>query len=148
MTMDCTWKTNVIAIDPGTEKCGLAVLDESGRVIVQEIVEADKVAQRTAAVAKEYAPAVMVIGDRTGSRKFLETLEREGITGLVERVETVDEHLTSQEARRRYLEQRRSRSLIYRIVPLGMQVPDRPYDDHVAVILGERYLRQRGKDLQ
>ncbi|NLA58084.1 MAG: pre-16S rRNA-processing nuclease YqgF [Firmicutes bacterium] len=145
--MDSAGSTNVIAIDPGTEKCGLAVLDESGLVRVQEIVAAESLAQRVAEVAKKYAPAVLVVGDRTGSKRFLERLEREGITRLVKRVEAVDEHLTSQEARRRYLQRRRSRSLLYRLIPLGMQVPDRPYDDYVAVILAERYLRQRSKRL-
>ena len=145
--MDNAGNTNVIAIDPGTEKCGLAVLDECGQVRVQEIVAVENLAQRVAQVARKYAPAVLVVGDRTGSRKFLELLEREGITRLVKRVEPVDEHLTSQEARRRYLERRRSCSLLYRIIPIGMQIPDRPYDDYVAVILAERYIRQRGQRL-
>lgn len=145
--MDNAQDTNVIAIDPGTEKCGLAVMDEQGHIRMQEIVAAESLVQRVAQVAKKYAPAVLVIGDRTGSRKFLELLEREGITRLVKRVEAVDEHLTSQEARKRYLERRRNRSLLYKLIPLGMQVPDRPYDDYVAVILAERYLRQRGNRL-
>jgi len=146
--MDEGRKINVIAIDPGTDKCGLAVLDGDGQVCLQEVVAAESAVQRVAEVAKRYAPAVLVVGDRTGSRRFLEVLSREGITQLVKKIEAVDEHLTSEEARRRYLERRRKRSVIYRLIPLGMQVPDRPYDDYVAVILAERYLRERAKRVQ
>jgi len=140
---------NVIAIDPGTEKGGLAVVGKHGEIRLQEIVPVPRLLGRVAALAREYGPAVIVVGDRTGAVRFMELIELGGVADLVVGVETVDEHLTSQEARKRYLEERRSKKpWPYRIIPLGMQVPDQPYDDYVAVILAERYLGNtyKGRD--
>ncbi|NMB46091.1 MAG: pre-16S rRNA-processing nuclease YqgF [Firmicutes bacterium] len=131
----------IIAIDPGTEKCGLAVVSIDGEIRLQEIVREKDLLGRVRGVARHYSPALVVVGDRTGAERFMELVEQEGIAELVAGVEAIDEHLTSQEARRYYLEERRrAGSWLYRIIPLGMQVPDQPYDDYVAVILARRYL--------
>ena len=50
--MDEGRKINVIAIDPGTDKCGLAVHDGDGQVCLQEVVAAESAVQRVAEVAK------------------------------------------------------------------------------------------------
>jgi RNase H-fold protein (predicted Holliday junction resolvase) len=137
---------NVIAIDPGTEKCGLAVVSIDGQIRLQEIVSVPRLLEKLAAMARQFGPAIIVVGDRTGAERFMELIQVGGIADLVVGVETVDEHLTSQEARKRYLEERRRKGWHYRLIPLGMQVPDQPYDDYVAVILAERYLMERYKD--
>ena len=133
----------VIAVDPGTEKCGLAVVRSDGDVLVKEIVPAHHLIQRMGDVARRYSPALVVIGDGTGAQSLMELMRTEGICPLVLGVKAVDEHLTSQKARMRYLEDRRKKGKwVHRLTPLGMQTPDGPYDDYVAVILAERYLSQ------
>ena len=58
----------------------------------------------------------------------------------------VDEHLTTLEARARYFVEHPPTGL-KRLLPVSMQVPPEPYDDYVAVILGERFLAsQREKN--
>lgn len=134
---------HIIAIDPGTEKCGLAVMGIDGKIRLQKIVPVLQLTGEVKALARQYGPALMVIGDRTGADSFMEMIEEANITELVIGIETVDEHLTSQEARKRYLMERQRRgSWLYRLIPVGMQSPDQPYDDYVAVILAERYLKE------
>lgn len=134
---------HIIAIDPGTEKCGLAVMGVDGKIHLQKIVHVPQLTGQVKALARQYGPALMVIGDRTGAESFMNMIEEAGIAELVVGIETVDEHLTSQEARRRYLVERQRRgSWLYRLIPVGMQSPEQPYDDYVAVILAERYLKK------
>jgi hypothetical protein len=52
----------------------------------------------------------------------------------------ISEDNSSREGRRRFLET--NRQGWRRLVPLGLQSPWRPYDDYVAVVLGERFLAQ------
>jgi len=72
----------------------------------------------------------VVIGDRTGSAEIVSALMEEGC-----RLEivAVDEHMSSMEARERYL--RETRKGIARFVPIGLRTPKEPYDDYVAEIL-------------
>jgi len=135
----------IIAIDPGTEKCGLAVADMDGQIVLQEIVPAVELIGTVGDVARQFSPALLVLGDRTGAKKLRGLFHSHGIEDLVIAVKLVDEHLTSQEARMRYLRDRqRQGKIIHRLIPLGLQVPDQAYDDYVAVILAQRYLKQLG----
>jgi hypothetical protein len=51
----------------------------------------------------------------------------------------VNEDRSSLEGRYRYLKEN-SRGLS-RILPVGLRIPREPYDDYVAVILAERFLK-------
>ncbi len=125
----------VLAIDPGRDKCGLAVV-QPGRVLHREVVARDRLGGRVAELAAAYAVQVVVIGDATGSQQVL----RE-VSGLGRPVELVPERGTSLEARRRYFRDHPPRGLA-RLVPEGLRVPPRPVDDYVAVILAERFLEE------
>jgi hypothetical protein len=50
----------------------------------------------------------------------------------------VDESYTSEAARRRYVAENPPRGL-ERLLPSSLRTPSVPYDDYVAVILGERF---------
>lgn len=125
----------VLAIDPGRDKCGLAVV-QPGRVLHQEVVARDRLAERVAELTGQYAVHVIVVGDATGSQQVL----RE-VSGLGRPVELVPERGTSLEARRRYLREHPPRGLA-RLIPEGLRVPPRPVDDYVAVILAEHFLEK------
>lgn len=111
---------------------------------MQKVTSAESLIEDIQKAAKRYSPAVIVMGDRTGSHRFRRLFQESGVDDLVQAVVLVSEHLTSQEARCRYLARRRQETgnFWHRIIPLGMQVPDKPYDDYVAVILAERYLKE------
>lgn len=132
----------VVAVDPGTEKTGIAVVERPGRVVHKEIAPTGMAAARIAEYAKAYGASKLVVGDRTSSKKMLRALEESGALAAVDSIVFVDEHLSSLEARRRYLVEHVPRGLA-RLIPLGLRTPPEPYDDYVAVILAERHFAGR-----
>lgn len=124
-----------MAIDPGRSKCGLAVVSPAG-VIARAIVEAQSAGTQAAELARRHSAAAIVVGSRTGSREVLAALQQAQPGAPVVRVE---EHMTTLLARRRYWQENPPGCLL-RLIPEGMREPPEPYDDWVAVLLGEYYL--------
>jgi len=128
----------LVAIDPGREKCGLAVAITSG-ILHKQVVPRAEVVQTAASLAAEHDAGLIVIGNGTGSEKLAGELRE--VIALP--ISVVEEAFTSQRARARFFEDNPPKGL-RRLVPRGLLSPDRPYDDYVAVILAEDYfLRQQ-----
>ncbi len=125
--------SDVIGIDPGRDKCGLAHLRADGSVAARAILAPDAVVGWVRRVQVENRARVL-LGSGTGHRALGARLTEAGIAW-----QSVDETGTSAEARRRYLADHPARGL-GRLVPAGLRVPDEPYDDYVALILAERAL--------
>jgi len=125
----------IVAIDPGSDKCGLAVVQPDGSVMEQSVIASSEVAGEIERVVGQYGIKVLVLGDRTTAGKVKNQLEQAGIS-----LETVmvDEHRSTEQARRRYFQDHPPRGW-RRLLPLSLQTPPRLYDDCVAVILAERY---------
>lgn len=125
---------SILAIDPGSEKCGLAVLD-GDQILLQEIVLRSEIVNRLRNVLPEAGP--IVVGDGTGSRAFIKELV-ESMPEVRHRVVTVDEKLSSVEARALYWQHNPPQGW-RRLLPVSLQTPPVPFDDYVAVILAKRY---------
>jgi RNase H-fold protein (predicted Holliday junction resolvase) len=125
----------VLAIDPGRDKCGLALLRGDGEVLKQSVVRTAEVGDTVAVLVQRHPGAVVIVGDRTGGRDISATLDQR----LQQKTVLVDEHRSTEEGRRRYFRENPPRGW-RRLLPLGLQTPPKPYDDYVAVILAERYL--------
>lgn len=134
----------LLAIDPGSVKCGLAVVSANGEAAVRSVIPTASLEETVARLLTAHAIDRIVMGDRTRSREFARRL---AVAGLVPAggLFFVDEHRSSEEARRRYLRDNPPRQWWLRLLPAGMRAPDRPYDDYVAVILAERFLASNGK---
>ncbi len=129
----------VLAVDPGRDKAGIAVVSKARGTLFRCIVSAGDCAFRGSELAAAHGVHKIVVGDRTGSREAVRALSLS--SGL--EVITVDEHRSSMEGRQRYLSEHRGRGLC-RFVPVGLRTPPEPFDDYVAVILAARYFaRQR-----
>jgi RNase H-fold protein (predicted Holliday junction resolvase) len=126
----------LLAIDPGREKCGVAVVTARREVLIQEIVSLDMLHQRVAHYIGRYGVSIIVLGDRTGAREVRDLLRR---SGFQQEIAFVDEHRSSKLGRERYLKAHPARGWAS-LLPIGLRVPDHPYDDYVAVILAERFL--------
>ena len=126
----------VLAIDPGRDKCGVAVLAPDGRVLVQRVVPTVELDVAVGTLIQSYAPTV-IMGNGTTSAAAKARVEALGRT-----VTLVDEYRTTDAAKVAYWEAHPPRGW-RRLVPRGMLVPPVPVDDFVAVILAQRFLEKR-----
>lgn len=124
----------VLAIDPGSDKCGLAVLDPRGGTLAREIVPTAVLEETVRRWVREHSPARLVMGAGTTSRKARTCLEKLGLP-----LELVPEGHTTERARKRYFQEHPPKGW-RRLIPLGLQVPPVPVDDYAAVMIAEDYL--------
>ena len=123
----------VLAIDPGREKCGIALLAADGVILYRAVVPTAALAD-TAAQQASAAGARIIMGDGTTSAAAKARMERAGYAVVL-----VDEYRKTDAARRLYWEMYPPRGW-RRFVPRGMLVPPVPVDDLVAVILARQFL--------
>jgi RNase H-fold protein (predicted Holliday junction resolvase) len=130
----------VLAIDPGSSKCGMALVsrDEGTdvKILWRAITPRDQVLQAIEAALKLAQFQTVVIGGGTTSRDLVKDI-RDACPGLGLLV--IDEKDTTLQARERYWEHN-PRSGWRRLLPASLQMPPEPVDDFVAVILAERVL--------
>ncbi len=129
----------VIAIDPGREKCGVAVVDQRGKIIAHHIVAPAKVVDIAAQLLKTHQAELFVLGDATASRQTQDALSKAfPNTPIVSVIETN----STLEAREVYWRENPPRGW-RKIVPLSLQVPPVPIDDFAAVVLALRYWKSQ-----
>lgn len=125
--------STVLAIDPGRDKCGIAVLSPQGDVLLHEIVPTGALETRVSELAAEYAPRI-IMGDGTTSAATKARIEAQ-----VGAVTLVDEYRTTEEGRRLYWAENPPRGW-RRLMPRGLLTPTVPVDDFAAVALARRFL--------
>lgn len=129
----------VLAIDPGSSKCGLAVVRrDSGRISVlsRTIVPTEDLSAAVTSAIQKHPCDIIVVGSGTRSRTIVETV-RDSVPGMA--VLVVDESNTTLKARERYWEHNPRRGW-RRVLPATLQMPPEPIDDFAAVVLAERVL--------
>lgn len=127
----------VLGVDPGTGKCGLAVVrvhGEKTEILAREICDVPDVGNRAHTLVQAHDVELAVVGNGTNS-KSVQIALRETCPGLSLLI--VDERDSSIRARERYWECTPRRGW-RRFLPSSLQVPPVPIDDYVAVILAER----------
>jgi len=132
---------NIIAVDPGREKCGIAVMQNDGNIFYQQVIATADLAQTVRDCYEKYEPECLVIGNGTTS-KSAQTMIKKAVDEL--RLCVVDEYRTTDAAKLRYWQENPPKGW-RKILPITMQVPPVPVDDYVAVILAERYLFQENE---
>ncbi len=128
----------VLAIDPGREKCGIAVYGPAG-VVVHRVIRLDDLPLVVREWTASYKVDLVLLGNRTGSRDV-----RARLSHLTVPCAVAEERGTTLAARRRYFRDHPPRGW-RRLLPRSLQVPWEPYDDYAAIVLAEAYLG-RGKD--
>lgn len=132
----------MIAIDPGREKCGIAVVHQHRGVLMQEVIVTSRLTVVVKELLAEYKVSIIVIGDGTSSREAKGKIEQLRIDGEAIKIVLIDERHSTDQARERYWQEHPPKGLM-RLIPVTMQVPPKPVDDYVAVILAERYLDKK-----
>ncbi len=128
----------VLGIDPGREKCGVAVC-APGRVLARAIVRSAELSGLVVGWVAEHEVDAVVVGGGTGSRQVMAALAGLRASRRLPPVTVEEERDSTLAARRRYFEEHPSRGW-RRFVPRSFQVPPEPYDDYAAVIIAERHL--------
>lgn len=126
-----------LAIDPGRAKCGWALVEPDGRIVDRGISARAEILSDLIRLTARHSVDLIVLGNRTGHRDLRAEIEQ--CPGWHGRICLVEENRSSEEARRRCV--RETARGWRRLLPASLRYPQQPYDDYVAVILAERYLR-------
>ncbi len=124
----------VLAIDPGSARCGVAVC-EPGKVHARAVVSREALPALVRDWQSRYAVTEVVVGNRTASVAVIALLADAGVAS----VSMVEEGGTTLRARARYFAEHPPRGW-RRLVPRTLQTPPEPYDDYAAVLLAEAVL--------
>lgn len=130
----------ILAIDPGSDKIGFAVVyydlthAEMGVVYLAEV---GKLFKRLC-VGTDNLPDTIVIGNGTAASVVCRLYNNLDIDIPVRFAE---EKNTTYKARARYFLEHPPTGL-WRLVPIGLQLPPRPIDDYAAWLIGEKYLAE------
>ncbi|MCE5287318.1 MAG: pre-16S rRNA-processing nuclease YqgF [Pelosinus sp.] len=130
----------VISIDPGREKCGLAVVKRPNIIIHKGIVPTKNLVAAVQGLAAQHGAARVILGNGTSSSEHSKRLHELVLQNKVQDIVSVDEYRTTDMARIRYWQENPPQGW-RRFVPVTMQVAPVPVDDYVAVILAERYFK-------
>ena len=126
----------ILAIDPGREKTGIAILKNSD-VLEHKIINSEKLVQIIKSLLEIYIIKTIVMGNGTSSKKKYDLLKRE----LIDRdIVLINEYRTTDEARKLYFQENPPKGW-KKLIPLGMQVPPVPVDDYAAIVIGRKYLK-------
>ena len=126
-----------LGIDPGTRKCGLALVERpSDAPLLLEVVPLDGFAARLAEIAAAYPIDRAAIGRGTNAAQIVAAVTACGLPYVL-----VDERETTLRARARFFADHPPRGW-RRFVPRGMLLPDRPIDDYAALLIAERHLAE------
>ena len=125
----------ILGLDPGRDKCGVAVMDSEGKVAYHQIIDSQNAIATIQKLVREFAIDLIVMGNGTTSKIWQQQIESIATMPVV----TIDETNSTLEARDRYWIMYPPKGF-QRMIPLGLRVPPRPVDDLVAILLIERYL--------
>ncbi len=132
----------VLAIDPGREKCGLALVrflpsaSPRTQILFRAIAPTAEIGLTCDYILQQYPDAEIIVGQGTGKRLVEEMLQK----FLPHKSwRAVPEAYSSALARQRYF-QEQPPLWWQRLLPQGLRLPPRPVDDYAAVILAEHYL--------
>lgn len=134
----------IAAIDPGSEKTGVAVLGDDGSLAEKKIIPTGELEVYLTEAYRQYDFTHIVMGDGT-NHKRLQPVAEQWIRRQAPAVtfSLIDEKNTTVEGRKMYFKYTPRRGW-RRFVPLSLQYPPEPVDDFVAWIIGLRYIHMRG----
>lgn len=129
-------KNEILAIDPGREKTGIAILNNSD-VLEHKIINSEELVQTIKSLLEKYIIKTIIMGNGTSSKKKYDLLKRE----FIDRdIVLINEYRTTDEARKLYFQENPPKGW-KKLIPLGMQVPPVPVDDYAAIVIGRKYLK-------
>ena len=130
---------NLLAIDPGREKCGLAILNTEQKCLERKIVPLKELGLQTMQLMSKFKISLIVIGGGTNSKAVQKELLK---LDLSVNMIFVPEKNSTLDARKLYWKNNKPRGLM-RLIPTSLRAPKGPVDDFAAQVLGERFLSSK-----
>jgi len=129
----------IIAIDPGTKKCGYAVVDFNLSILQREVISTDETTKAIEGSLNIYKIDKIVLGNGTNYKSIEEKLKN-----LFPQLKIIliEEEFSTLKARKKYFEAHPPQG-ISKLIPLSLRVPPGHYDDFAAVFLAEKYFRNK-----
>ena len=124
----------IIGVDPGRDKCGVAVLNSTGEILFEKVIATEELAETIKKLSAQFDLKTAILGNGTTSKSAEKIIRAENLS-----VKVVDEKHTTEEARKLYWK-KNPPSGWRKFLPTSMQVPPEPVDGIVAEILVKRYL--------
>ena len=124
-----------MGIDPGRDKCGVAILSSEGEIKFQSVIPTEELAGVIKNLAAEFEIKSVILGDGTTHKAAAQKVSEAGLN-----FQLVDEKHTTEEAQREYWKKNPPRGW-RKFLPTSMQVPPEPVDAIVAEILVRRFLQ-------
>ncbi|MFN2341417.1 MAG: Holliday junction resolvase RuvX [Halanaerobium sp.] len=133
---------NLLALDPGRDKVGTAVLSFNKEEKEKTIVKIDELLDHLDEIFNKYQIAEIVIGNGTGAEDLKEMISSSHHDF---KIRFVEEEFTTEEAQARYLEEKpmsNYEKMLRKVVSWKIK---KPLDDYAALIIGEKYLEKLDK---
>jgi len=129
----------ILGLDPGTRKCGYAIVDALGKpAVAQGIVDLECLSECLTNLLERFTIRVVALGGGTHMKEVAAVVRAAGLAMVV-----VDESETTLQARERYFRAHPPRGW-KRLIPRGLLLPPCPIDDFAALLIAERFLEQEG----
>jgi len=127
----------IIAIDPGTKKCGYAVVDFNLSILQREVISTDETTKAIEGSLNIYKIDKIILGNGTNYKSIEEKLKN-----LFPQLKIIliEEEFSTLKARKKYFEAHPPQG-ISKLIPLSLRVPPGHYDDFAAVLLAEKYFK-------
>ena len=135
--------SDLLALDPGRDKIGAAVLSFKSEEKEKTIIKKEELLDHLEEVFSHYQIKDVVIGSGTGAEEVRKMIESK-YPGL--KISLVAEEYTTEEAQARYLKEKpmsNYEKLLRKIVSWKVQ---KALDDYAALIIGEKYLEKLDKN--
>ncbi len=125
----------VLSIDPGSKKCGAAVVSSVEGVLERRVLTITSLGEFCLQLSRLYDFSHIIVGGSTGSAQAVRIVQG----ALGREVTVVDETHSTERARTRYFKDHPPTGL-KRFLPLSLLIPPDLYDDYAAIVLAEDFI--------
>ena len=131
-----------LSVDPGREKCGVAVVREDGAIVARQRCDTAALEDVMTTLVAKHGPAGCLVGNGTGSAAVWARLQK-----LLQKSNNcdmmlIDEASTTEQARTLYWQANPPHGW-RRLLPISLLVPPEPIDDWAAVVMAQRWLKKK-----
>src|SRR6056297_2945179 len=132
----------LMGIDPGRNKCGVAVLTDEGKEVLKEISKTSDLSKKLEDLLQDYSIDKIILGNGTYADKVFNILK---LFFDEKEIIFVEEENSTYIAEEKYLKENPPLGLSFLNKVMKFK-PKRPLDDYTAVVLVEKYLKiKKGK---